>query len=136
MDEFLPNKNKEQIFLRLSEGFTQKNNVMFTQKLEKYRTVIAELRQNPKQLKLKLAALKPEIVRLLKKKRTTNANKRLKTWMNNLKTGDSSRQSMVGGSQYYRTPEKENVCPDYEQVKRLQDLEMSSKVDQQVNENR
>jgi len=55
--------------------------VTFSEKLEKYRPIVTELRQSPKQLKLKLEALKPEIVRLLKKKRTTNANKKLKNWL-------------------------------------------------------
>jgi hypothetical protein len=91
--------------LRLSEGFSPKNRAAFSQKLEKYRSIVTGLRQSPKQLKLKLEALRPEIVRLLKKKRTTNANKRLKNWM---------KENQSNATSYYRTPEKENTCPDYE----------------------
>jgi regulator of replication initiation timing len=111
----LPNKNKEQIFLRLSEGFSSKNRTTFSEKLEKYREIVSGLRQSPKQLKLRLEALRPEIVRLLKKKRTTNANKKLKTWMQGSSNMDQlqAKGHQDYSTQYYRTPEKENSCPDY-----------------------
>lgn len=93
--------------MKLSEGFTPKNRVAFSHKLEKYRTVVTCLRQSPKQLKLKLEALRPEIVRLLKKKRTTNANKRLKNWM---------KENHSAANSYYRTPDKENVTPQMQDM--------------------
>lgn len=105
----MPNKNKEQIFLRLSEGFTAKNRIVFSEKLEKYRTTVSDLRQSPKQLKLKLDMLRPEIVRLLKKKRTTNANKRMQAW--NMEKENSNQDSAAykysKSYKSYHTPQKE-----------------------------
>ena len=102
IDQFITNKNKEQIFLRLSEGFTTEEKSIFDSKLQKYKTIFSDLRNNPKQLETQLNNLRPEIVRLIKKKRTTNPNKQLNSWADTNKL-----QNM----------EKENYCGDQEHKK-------------------
>jgi len=44
-------------------------------RLEKYRSVVSSLKSDPHKLRQKLDQLKPEIVRMIKKKRAVNANK-------------------------------------------------------------
>lgn len=63
------------MFLKLNEGFTEEEKAVLETRLEKYRDEVASLKSQPSKLSQKLDQLKPEIVRVIKKKRTTNSNK-------------------------------------------------------------
>lgn len=77
IEYFLPTKSKELVFLKLNEGFTEQEKSILETRLEKYRDLMAGIKNQPTKLKEKLDKLKPEIVRIIKKKRSTNANKLL-----------------------------------------------------------
>ena len=82
---------------------------MFTEKLNKFRPDFAELSHNPQELKLRLDILKPQIVKLIKKKRSTNANKQMKL-MEEMAMKENEKPEFSGNymSQYYMTPIKES----------------------------
>lgn len=68
----LPNKNKEQVYMKLSEGFPNSEGPMFTEKLEKFREIVQSKKHNLAVLETTFEQLRPEIVKLLKKKRRKN----------------------------------------------------------------
>ena len=63
------------MFLKLNEGFSEQERGALESRLEKYRSVVVALKSEPQKLRQKLDQLKPEIVRVIKKKRAANANK-------------------------------------------------------------
>lgn len=84
--------------------------ILFTEKLNKFKQDFAELRDNPQDLKVKLDLLKPQIVKLIKKKRTTNANKQVKTLEEmSRKENELPESNNNYMSQYYKTPIKESL---------------------------